>query len=225
MSGQVGAVVMAAGAGRRMGYRPKSLLQRDGVPLIERTVRLLLGAGVAPVVVVLGHHAARIEPVLRRLRQVLEAPERLQWVHNPQPDAGQGGSTRCGLAALPPDLDGVLMALADQPLLAAEDVAAVLAAWRRRGPDTDLLLPRHGETPGHPLVLGAAVRAAVTGMQGADGVREWRRGHPRRVAVLPVDHPRCTLDVDTEAALAELVREHGVVLQWPPDLAAAPGHP
>ena len=44
---RVGAVVMAAGAGRRMGRRPKALLLRDGVPLIERTVRWLLASGVA----------------------------------------------------------------------------------------------------------------------------------------------------------------------------------
>ena len=112
--GRVGAIVMAAGAGRRMGYRPKCLLQRDGVPLIERTVRLLIGARLAPVVVVLGHHADRIEPVLQRLRDALDDPGQLQWVRNPDPDTGQGGSTRCGLAALPTELDGVLIALADQ---------------------------------------------------------------------------------------------------------------
>ena len=40
------AVVMAAGAGRRMGHRPKALLRRDGEPLVVRTVRLLREAGV-----------------------------------------------------------------------------------------------------------------------------------------------------------------------------------
>jgi molybdenum cofactor cytidylyltransferase len=210
---RIGAIVMAAGAGRRMGYRPKCLLQHDGVPLIERTLRLLLESGVAPVVV-LGHHAERIELVLQRLCDTLAAPERLQWVRNPEPDAGQGGSTRCGLAALPPDLDGVLIALADQPLLQAQDIRAILDAWAARAPGIELVLPMHQGQPGHPLVFGPAVRRAVAAGQGGAGVREWRRAHAAQVQALALDHARCTTDIDTEADVARLAAERGVLLSW-----------
>ena len=211
---RIGAIVMAAGAGRRMGYRPKCLLQNEGMPLIERTLRLLLQSGVAPVVVVLGHHAERIELVLQRLRDTLGAPERLQWVHNAEPDAGQGGSTRCGLAALPPDLDGVLVALADQPLLQAQDVRAILDAWAGRAPGVELVLPTHQGQPGHPLVFGPAVRRTVAAGQGGEGVRDWRRTHAAQVQALTLDHARCTTDIDTEADVARLAAEQGVQLNW-----------
>ena len=216
--GGIGALVMAAGAGRRMGHRPKCLLQRDGVPLIERTVRLLIGAGLAPVVV-LGHHADRIEPVLQRLREALDDPGQLRWVRNPDPDAGQGGSTRCGLAALPTDLDGVLIALADQPLLEADDVLALLSAWERRDEAVDLLLPEFDGQPGHPIVIGARVRQAVAAASGAAGVREWRRAHADRVRKLPIHHPRCTRDVDAPEDLHTLAQQHGVDLRWPEESA------
>lgn len=215
MPGRIGAIVMAAGAGRRMGYRPKCLLQQDGMPLIERTLRLLLESRVAPVVVVLGHHADRIEPVLEHLRDTLAVPERLQWVRNPAPDTGQGGSTRCGLAALPPDLDGVLVALADQPLLQAQDIASILDAWAAHAPGIELVLPMHLSQPGHPLVFGPAVRDAVAVGQGGEGVREWRRAHAAQVQALALDHARCTTDIDTEADLARLAAEQGVQLAWP----------
>jgi len=218
--GRVGAIVMAAGAGRRMGYRPKCLLQRDGVPLIERIVRLLIGAGVAPVVVVLGHHTDRIEPVLQCLRVALDDPAQLHWVRNPEPDAGQGGSTRCGLAALPTDLGGVLIALADQPLLEAVDVLALLSAWERGDEATDLLLPEFDGQPGHPIIISAKVRQAVAAASGAAGVREWRRAHADRVRKLPIHHPRCTRDVDTPDDLHTLAQEHGVHLRWPEDESA-----
>ena len=62
----MGAVLMAAGAGRRMGYRAKSLLRReDGKPLIAHHLRALVAAGLSDVVVVLGHHADRIGEVLQ----------------------------------------------------------------------------------------------------------------------------------------------------------------
>ena len=57
----VGAVLLAAGSGSRMGQRPKSLLELGGVPLIRRQLIALSGAGMDEVVVVLGHYAERIE--------------------------------------------------------------------------------------------------------------------------------------------------------------------
>ena len=49
------AVLLAAGAGSRMGHRPKSLLLLDGEPLIRRQVHALQTAGASQLVVVLGH--------------------------------------------------------------------------------------------------------------------------------------------------------------------------
>ncbi|MBN9406555.1 MAG: nucleotidyltransferase family protein [Burkholderiales bacterium] len=228
--GAVGAVVMAAGAGRRMGYRPKSLLRRDGRPLIERVVRALLDKGVAPVVVVLGHHAAAIEPVLCGIQDSLPDGRALQWVLNPAPDEGQGGSLRTGLAALPPDLDAVLVALADQPLLEPADVAAVLSVWAEHAPGIDLLVPQFDGQPGHPIVFNQAVRAAVMQASGAAGVREWRRAHPDRVQTLPVQHARHVVDVDAPEDLLAVARTHGVRLCWPDsdgrqEVSCPPGRP
>ena len=40
------AILMAAGAGSRIGHRPKCLLQFDGLPLILRQINALKAAGV-----------------------------------------------------------------------------------------------------------------------------------------------------------------------------------
>lgn len=215
MDSRVGAVVMAAGAGRRMGFRPKSLLLRDGVPLIERTVRMLLATGLAPVVVVLGHHAETIEPVLDRIRENLSDPAQLAWTRNPAPDEGQGGSLRAGLVALPQGLAAVLVALADQPLLQVEDVRAVLQAWRQRAEHIHLLVPQADGKPGHPVVFDGAVQRAVMQAHGPAGVREWRRAHPGQVQALGLDHSRHVTDIDTPQDLERLAQEHGIRLCWP----------
>ena len=65
---KIAAIAMAAGAGSRFGHQPKSLLQRDGEPLIARQLRLLAEAGIEQTVVVLGHHAPRVAPVLATLK-------------------------------------------------------------------------------------------------------------------------------------------------------------
>ncbi|MBZ0225425.1 MAG: nucleotidyltransferase family protein [Comamonas sp.] len=205
----IGAVVLAAGAGRRMGHRPKSLLQRDGEPLLLRQVRLLAAAGCAPIVVVLGHHR---QALLRVLEPAQTRYRPLQWVSNPAPEEDPASSLACGLQALPSDTSTILVTLGDQPLLQDGDAQAVLDAWRSRAAGVQLVVPVHGGEPGHPLAFGAVVRAAV---QGGASVRAWRRAHPGQVAQLVADHARYTTDVDTPQALHGLEQAHGVHLAWP----------
>lgn len=202
-----------------MGHRPKALLLRDGEPLIVRHLRALAAAGVSKVVVVLGHHAAQIAPVLQKEKLSAPTVQGLEWVLNPHPDEGPGSSLRCALAALPPDVDAVLVALADQPLVTAGDIRAVLAAWHGRAPGSALLVPRFEGQPGHPLVFDGAVRRAVMTQPALAGLREWRRTHPEQVTWLDADHPRHTVDVDTPEHLERLEQLHGVRLEWPADPA------
>ncbi|QEA12936.1 nucleotidyltransferase family protein [Comamonas flocculans] len=204
-----GAVLLAAGAGRRMGSRPKALLLRDGEPLLLRQARLLAAAGCAPVVVVLGHHR---EAILQVLQAAQGSHPHLQWTTNPTPEEEPASSLRCGLAALPASLTTVLVALGDQPLLELPDFSAILHAWRARQPGTELVVPTHHGQPGHPLVFGALLRQAV---QQGDSVRQWRRAHPERVQTLAADHARYTTDADTPESLQSLQQAHGVALTWP----------
>src|SRR5512134_2267279 len=110
----IGAVLLAAGAGSRLGGRPKALLELGGVPLVLRQLIALSGAGVDEVVVVLGHHADAVEAAVR--------PFPITLAHNLSPDDGQVSSVRLGLRSLSPRLDAVIVALADQPLIDAQDI-------------------------------------------------------------------------------------------------------
>ncbi|HPA91472.1 MAG TPA: NTP transferase domain-containing protein, partial [Quisquiliibacterium sp.] len=54
------AVLLAAGEARRMQGINKLLLEIDGVPLVRRSARMLVRAGIEDIVVVLGHQADRV---------------------------------------------------------------------------------------------------------------------------------------------------------------------
>src|SRR5512140_344918 len=148
----VGAVLLAAGAGSRLGGRPKALLELGGVPLIVRALIALSGAGVDEVVVVLGHHAQAVEAAVGQFPITL--------VRNPSPDDGQASSVRVGLQALSPRLDAVIVALADQPLVTSQDITALISAFKQRG-DAAMVVPRvstegSGPQPGNPVIFDAA---------------------------------------------------------------------
>ena len=211
----VGAVLLAAGAGARLGGRPKALLELGGVPLIVRQLVALSGAGVDELVVVLGHHAEAIEPVLCAFPITI--------VRNPAPDDGQASSVRIGLQALSPRLDAVIVALADQPLIDEQDIVALIGAFKRRG-DAAMVVPRvsagDGEPlPGNPVIFDAALREEWLAGEADAACRKWRQAHPERVRWLDTDNRRYRIDIDTAEDLERFAASTGHALTWPPAFA------
>jgi CTP:molybdopterin cytidylyltransferase MocA len=206
----VGAVLLAAGSGSRMGTRPKSLLELGGVPLIRRQLIALSGAGVDEVVVVLGHHAELIEPVVQSFPVTI--------VRNPTPDEGLVSSQRIGLAALGGKLDAVVIALADQPMMQSQDIIALIGAWKKRPEGTSVVYPEVGGQRGNPVVIGADVREQVLAGEVNVGCRQWQAAHPEAVAPFVTDNRRYRVDVDTPEDLERFERETGHTLRWPAGL-------
>lgn len=211
----IGALLLAAGAGSRLGGRPKSLLELDGVPLIVRQLAALSDAGVDEVVVVLGHHARAIEAAIRHRPATR--------VHNPTPDEGPAASVRIGLQALSLRLDAVMVALADQPLITAQDITALISAYRQRGGKA-MVVPRvratDGSTaPGNPVMFDAALRAQwLAGGTELTG-RQWRENNPERVHWFETDNRHYGVDIDTPGDLRQFAISTGHVLRWPPAFA------
>lgn len=207
----VGAVLLAAGEARRMGGRPKSLLQLGGVPLIRRNLISLSGAGVDEVVVVLGHRAEEIEPAL------LDFPVTI--VRNVDYERGQVSSVRSGIAALSDRLDAVVVAMADQPLINSEDITAVIGAFKKRG-SASAVVPYVDGVRGNPIVLEAAVRTAVLAGDANFGCRQWLDAHPGRVARMETSNHHYRVDIDTPEDIDAFAMKYGHSLNWPPDIAA-----
>lgn len=157
-------VLLAAGAGSRMGV-PKALLRDSaGVPLLQRAVRALLDGGCATVCVVLGAQAADARRLLAPDDAAVSVVEADAW------DTGMGASLRAGLAALPAHVELAVVTLVDLPDVGAAVVARLLDGGP--GPAT-LARASYGGRPGHPVLLGRdhweGVAEAAVGDQGARG--------------------------------------------------------
>jgi CTP:molybdopterin cytidylyltransferase MocA len=202
----LGAVVLAAGQARRMGGRPKPLIERDGVALVRRVAQALLEAGVHEVVVMVGHRADEIAWVLTDL------PVRV--VVNEAHSAGHVLSLRKGLVELPDSVAVTLVALADQPLLETADVAALLEAWARRGV-ARALVPRVQDRRGHPVLLEASACSEILRGDAGYGAREWMDEHPDEVAWFDSDNAHYVEDVDYPEDLERIAQRYGCAMRWP----------
>jgi molybdenum cofactor cytidylyltransferase len=177
-----GAVLLATGADERLAGRPAALLELGGVPLILRQLIALSGAGVDELAVVLGHDAAQIEPVLQAFP--------IHVVHDPEPGLGAPASLGRALPVLSPRLDAVIVAPGALPLVDAQDVTALIGAFKKRA-GAALVVPRAADgEPGAALIAEAALRdqwiaagVAAEALRGAGSVAG-------RVAWLDVAHRR-----------------------------------
>ena len=214
---RIGGILLAAGAGSRMGYRPKCLLQLDGQSVLACQLNALLKAGANELWVVLGHHSERIqqEACLR------QGPVRT--VCNPLPDVGHVSSLRVGLRAMASGLDVVLVALADQPLINAQDVADVLSAFASRPPGTQMLQPFVHGLPGNPVVFAASVAHQILASEAHVGARQWQQAHPAELYRWDTPNAHYRMDVDHEADRQALEALTGQCLRWPIDLIADKG--
>lgn len=152
-------VLLAAGAGRRMG-RPKALMHDlDGTSWLLRSVATLDRGGCDQVTVVLGAGADEAEAMLASVPvDVIVAPN---W------QAGMSASLRAGLGFLA-DGDSAVISLVDLPDVSGDVVRRLISSGAGRDA---LARASYDGVPGHPVLLGRhhwpGVLASASGDRGA----------------------------------------------------------
>ncbi|WP_328437733.1 nucleotidyltransferase family protein [Streptomyces sp. NBC_00457] len=188
-------LLLAAGGGRRLGGRPKALLEHRGRPLVEHAVGVLRAAGCTRVHVVLGAQAAVVRERARLEGCVL--------VDNPEWEQGMGSSLRAGLDSLAgTPATAALVSLVDQPGIGPEAVARVLAAYTD---EESLVSAAYDGVRGHPVLFGAAhwtgIAATATGDRGA---RAYLKAHEEEITLVECGDVAEAYDIDTEGDLSHL---------------------
>jgi CTP:molybdopterin cytidylyltransferase MocA len=199
----VAGVLLAAGEGSRFG-QPKALVELNGQTLAERGVGLLRAGGADPILVVTGAAPVELDGTLT--------------VDNPQWRTGMGSSLRAALHALAgtaigtatgsaigPEVGAVVVALADQPLVGAEAVARLIAAYRD---GASVAVAAYDGRPRNPVLLArehwSEVIATATGDQGA---RTFLRTRSDLVTLVECGDTGRPDDIDTPADLARITAE------------------
>ncbi|MER5214356.1 nucleotidyltransferase family protein [Streptomyces sp. NPDC002838] len=192
---EVAGLLLAAGGGRRLGGRPKALLEHRGRPLVEHAVGVLRAAGCGRVHVVLGARAAAVRERAELSGCVL--------VENPEWTDGMGSSLRAGLDSLAgTGARAALVSLVDQPGIGPEAVARVRAAYRD---ETSLVSAAYDGVRGHPVLFGAAHWAGIAATATGDrGARAYLKTHEEEMTLVECGDVARPYDIDTPEDLAHL---------------------
>lgn len=179
-------ILLAAGESRRMGF-PKPLLRIGNDTFLTRTLHSMLEVARAVVVVT----GAYEQPV----RDQVSISRRLRIVHNPDFPRGQLSSLKCAIGATSPDVDGVLMHLADHPLVQGATFRAL--AEKYEVTQAPILIACHRGRRGHPVLFAKRVFSELLAAPEGEGARFVVNADPARVVYVEVEDPGVTLDLDT----------------------------
>jgi molybdenum cofactor cytidylyltransferase len=182
------AILLAAGESSRMGQL-KALLPWRGQTLLEHQVSALREGGADRVVVVLGHRADELRPLI-------EGKDGVNWVLNPDYLQGKTTSIKAGLSALDPGAVGAILLLnVDQPRSVA-DIAHILSV--HRAANYAITVPAHLGKGGHPIVLSANLLGELRSIdEDSQGIKAVVGRRPEEVNRIPLDNPEILLDLNT----------------------------
>jgi CTP:molybdopterin cytidylyltransferase MocA len=172
----VAAVVLAAGASRRLGH-PKQDILIAGETLLQRTVRLAVEASLSPVIVVTRPEA--------NYDQTLESDGAFILATNHEADEGVASSIRCGITIA--SNHGVAC---DQPALRAEHLRALVEDENR------VTGSAYARLIGVPAYFPATSFHSLLQLRGDTGARKLL------INAHAISAEELKLDIDTEQDLA-----------------------
>jgi molybdenum cofactor cytidylyltransferase len=182
----ISAILLGAGESKRMGVDKLSLpWGRETV--LEHCLETLLKSKVREIIVVLGPKDKRLKSLARS--------RKVKAVVNPFFRKGMSTSIRRGLQSIPPNHQGILIALGDQPYLKTKTINALIRAFNQR--KEGIILPSFRGKMGHPVIFHQKYKKELLILKGDAGGRSIVERHPEDVRRVPVKSAGVVKDIDT----------------------------
>ncbi len=183
-------IILAAGESSRMGS-PKALLEFRGETFLDRLIRCF-DAHCSPVIVVLGHTPEVIRAGVR-------APGKAEFVLNPHYQLGQFSSLQCGLRAVSPDAEGVVLTPVDHPNIEADTVARLIESA------APIAIPQYLGRHGHPVLFTRALFAEFLVLPPEEQARTVLHRHAKEIRYIDVPDAGILDDIDDPEAYRRLL--------------------
>lgn len=184
-------LILAAGAGRRLGHN-KPLFPFAGTSMLRRTVTRANGVTARHCLVVTGHAADQLLPKLTEMG--------CAFAHNREWSQGMGSSVAHGIRALPENASHCLLLPVDQPLIPLSGLADLLAT--AKASPQSVVVSEFSNTTGPPAIFPRRCFARLADLSGDGGARTVIRSETDLIRVALPEAEYDVDDLDSAQALA-----------------------
>ncbi len=189
----VSCVVLAAGESRRMGSN-KLMLDINGVSMLESTLQNICDAGIEDIIVV-------VQPGSSWSRLLKKNKYKIVENHNYK--SGMAESVKVGLNSVEKSSQGVIFALADQPLIPSKTYRELIYYYSK---NFDLITcPLYRGQRGNPVLFDRRTWPLMQQLSGDRGGRVLLETLPdSKIGYFESDNEAVLLDIDTPGDYATL---------------------
>ncbi|MBU0509788.1 nucleotidyltransferase family protein [bacterium] len=187
---KVGAVVLAAGSGKRMGS-PKALLPLGESSFLGSILRTLREVGGEEIVIV-------VSPALRTEIAALAPFARL--IVNPNPESDMLSSVRLGVQSIA-NVSGVMIVPVDHPFVQPSTYARLMERFARN-PDS-VIVPTYDCRNGHPVIVPYAWACRLPEISYEGGLRAIIQHSDMQVIQVSVDDKGVLRNINAQTDLEE----------------------
>ena len=183
---KLAALILAAGRSSRMGaFKP--LLSLGDQTVLERLINLYRSAGISDMLVVLGHQADDVWPILEK--------QGIPWTINEQYDQGMFSSIQAGVKNLNPDCKAFFLQPADIPLVRPETISRLIGI--RKEKKALIYYPCHEGRRGHPPLISTSLIPAILAFDEPGGMRALLSRYNGEDLNIDCHDPGILMDIDT----------------------------
>ncbi len=191
---RIAALILAAGASSRMGSN-KLIEDIAGMPMVARVAQSVAASKATPITIVTGNQPEKVKAAVNGIAA--------SFVHNPNFAQGLATSLKAGIAALPKDIDGVVICLGDMPLISERTLDKLIAAFNPLE-GRAIVVPMHDGKRGNPVLWGTQYLAEMQSLGGDQGARKLLDAYADDIVEVAIDDESVLFDVDTPDKLAEV---------------------
>ena len=196
----IAVLIMAAGQSSRM-KGIKQLLPWNGTTLLQHTLNTILDIKKNKVFMVLGANSDLIEAELKLVKQPVALIKNEKW------QKGLGSSIACGIDFILEQehtIDGILICLADQPLLTDVYYKKLLQIFRTN--DVAIVATKYPNKSGVPAVFSTKIAQELIHLNEDYGARRIMSKYKDNMIVL--DAGEQIIDIDTPETYEHLYKQH-----------------
>ena len=193
----ISSILLAAGESSRMKGENKLIKEINGIPLINYSVKNILGSSIDELVIVLGHEKSIIQNIIKENKKI-------KFVYNENYKSGMASSIKKGLDSITKKAEAFFICLGDMPNV-NQNIYNKLIKTRFNynkklppGKKKEIIIPTYEKKYGNPILFSKFMKEKIMNINGDDGAKKIIEMNENKILYIPVKSSGITLDFDTK---------------------------
>lgn len=193
----ISAILLAAGQSLRMNGENKLIKEIDGIPLINYSIKNILGSSISEVIVILGHED-------KKIKNIIDRNKKINFIYNDDFKSGMASSIKIGISNISKKAEAFFVCMGDMPNVNQNIYNKLIKARynynKKLKPQhrKEIVIPTYEGKNGNPILFSKFMKKDIMTIKGDIGAKEIIKLNEKKVLHIPFGGNGVILDFDTQ---------------------------